>query len=159
MTGIHSCPSLKSEHTLHRPHNTWNTYNIFYIPEPVRTHVHQRRGVCIIRVRIIEEYSFTLSMPSLITKSGRSQFDTSRDASACPILPDDKKDGETGIVNAEDDFSSATEKRWLQYLCYPHISTDSCLRQGTRAPRPSIHPRLYVDVHTLFRRWSQHCKY
>ncbi|KAK0239390.1 MFS general substrate transporter [Armillaria nabsnona] len=55
-------------------------------------------------------------MPSRTTKSDRSQFNASRDASACPILPDDKKDGETGIVNAEDDFSSAAEKRWLQLL-------------------------------------------
>ncbi|SJL17417.1 uncharacterized protein ARMOST_20967 [Armillaria ostoyae] len=55
-------------------------------------------------------------MPSLTTKSSRSQFVTSRDASACPIPPDDKKDGDIGIVNAEDDFSSAAEKRLLRRL-------------------------------------------
>ncbi|PBK80310.1 hypothetical protein ARMGADRAFT_1092326 [Armillaria gallica] len=58
-------------------------------------------------------------MPPLTTKSSRSQFDNSRDASACPIPPDDKKVGEIWIVNAEDDeddFSSAAEKRLLRRL-------------------------------------------
>ncbi|PBK60204.1 hypothetical protein ARMSODRAFT_1026734 [Armillaria solidipes] len=55
-------------------------------------------------------------MPSLTTKSSRSQFVASYDASACPTPPDDKKDGEIEIVNAEDDFSSAAQKRLLRRL-------------------------------------------